>query len=299
MQFHVPSYPKIHNLGSRYVLDIFNDEVVMEEKVDGSFFAFCKINGEYFCRSKGKQIIPDNPDKLFSETVANTKNLNLNENWIYYGEALKSPKHNCLKYNRFPKNNCILFDIDTGNQNYLPYKEKENEANRIGLEVVPLIFQGKVDNFDQFKENLKKESILGGVTIEGLVVKNYNKFTSDGKTMMAKYVSEQFKEKNSVEWKKSNPTQLDILNKLILMYKTDARILKSIQHLREQDKLTDSPKDIGNLIKEYQNDLKIEEEENIKQELFNYFWPKIMRGTVGFIPNFYKEYLAKQNFKSE
>jgi hypothetical protein len=193
----------------------------------------------------------------------------------------------------------IIFDINTGDEIYLPYSEKKEEATRIGLECVPMIYYGKIENPERFKELLNQKSILGGSDIEGIVVKNYNKFTPDKKAMFGKYVSEKFKEVHSGEWRKNNPTGGDIVNDLILQYRTPARWMKAVQHLRDAGTLEQSPRDIGNLIKEIQADTKKECEDEIKEILFNHFWKNISRGITAGAPEWYKDELLKLSFEEK
>lgn len=296
MSFHVPSYPSIYAVGHKAVRDIFDDEVLIEEKLDGSFSAFCKIGGEFYFRSKGQQLVIDAPEKMFSKAVENTKQLDLHDGWVYYGEVFNSPKHNTLKYNRTPAQNIIIFDIERNIQDFLTYEEKAAECQRLGLEVVPRLFQGKINSVDELFALLDKESILGGAKIEGVVCKSFTQYASDKKLLRAKYVSEAFKEVHQKEWRTENPTQTDILQQLIAEYKTEARFNKAIQHLNELGQLTNTPKDIGALIKEIQSDILKEEEQEIKEKLFKYFWPKLNRAVTSGLPEFYKKKLAESNF---
>jgi hypothetical protein len=71
--------------------------------------------------------------------------------------------------------------------------------------VVPLVFEGVVLDIEFFRGLLDRVSILGGQKIEGVFVKNYARFNPDKKVMMAKYVSEAFKEIHQGEWKSANP----------------------------------------------------------------------------------------------
>jgi ATP-dependent RNA circularization protein (DNA/RNA ligase family) len=133
------SYPSIFTLGHRAIKDIFLDSVIVEEKVDGSQISFGKFDGVLRIKSKGKELDINHPEKLFSIAVDIIKTLDLQDGWTYRGEYLKSPKHNALFYDRVPKNHIIIFDINIDEENYLPYLEKVREADRIGLEVVPLL----------------------------------------------------------------------------------------------------------------------------------------------------------------
>ena len=74
------------------------------------------------------------------------------------------------------------------------YEIKKAEAERLGLECVPLLYKGMIKSPDELLKFLDAESILGGTKIEGVVVKNYNLFTLEKKIAMGKFVREDFKE---------------------------------------------------------------------------------------------------------
>jgi hypothetical protein len=258
------------------------------------------LEGELVCRSKGKQLILDAPEKMFVKAVDNVRIIqkDLHPGWTYRGEYLQSPKHNTLAYALVPPMNIIIYDIMTDiPENYLSYKDKKQEAGRLGLEIVPILYQGVVTDFEMFTKFLDRTSILGSVKIEGVVIKNYNQFTMEKKPAFGKYVSEAYKEVHDKDWKDRNPTGKDITAEIIMRYKTEARWNKSIQHLRDAGNLDGSPKDIGNLIKEVSQDVHKECEEEIKEILFSHFWKNISRGVTAGIPEWYKEELAKQAFE--
>lgn len=298
----IHSYPSIFALGHKAVENIFSSDVTVEEKIDGSQFSFRRMDGgELGCRSKGQQIVADAPQKMFERAVNTAKSLMpvVRKDWIYRGECLDKPKHNTLLYDRVPRGNVIIYDIDTGLESYLSYQEKEEECRRIGLECVPLLYEGKISDWETLKIFLDQESCLGGTKIEGFVIKNYSLFTQDKKAMMAKYVSEKFKEKHSTEWKNKNPKSGDILVRLAETYKTEARWDKSIQHLAESGGLENSPRDIGNLIKEIKQDVEKECEDEIRDMLWKWAWPHVNRGITKGFPEYYKERLAKSSFKDD
>lgn len=288
-------------IGHSAIKDIFNGVVVVQEKIDGSQFSFGLIDGELVCRSKGKELILDAPEKMFNKAVATVKSIAhlLHPDWIYRGEFLASPKHNTLAYERTPVNNIMLFDIDTGNQQYLIPLAVRLEAERIGLECVPTLYFDEISNFEMFQSFLDLESDLGGCKVEGIVVKNYSVFTQEKKAAMGKYVSEAFKEKHEKDWKVRNPTGKDVVEQLIDSYSTEARWRKAIQHLRDEGQLDNSPKDIGLLIREIPADILKDSEEEIKNILFRHFWPKIQRGVTRGFPEFYKQELAKSAFETK
>jgi hypothetical protein len=189
--------------------------------------------------------------------------------------------------------------VNRGHEDYLTYKEKKTESDRIGLECVPKIFEGHINTIEEFRKFLDTDSVLGGQKVEGVVVKpvGYGLFGKDKKCLLGKFVSEAFKETHAKEWKESNPGQGDILIKLADEYTTQARWMKALQHLREAGKIEDSPRDIGSVMKEIPEDVLRECEAEIKQKLFDWAWPSIQRMVTRGFPQWYKEELLKKQFE--
>lgn len=292
------SYPPVYAIGHRALADLFNGYVTIEEKIDGSQFSFGLFDDGLHCKSKRQEP----PDSMFDAAVATAQRLAdeglLRRGWTYRGEYLKTPKQNVLAYARIPTGNIILFDVNPEYETYLPYDQKFEEAQRLGLECVPLI--GGVREApepDWVLSLLDRVSILGGTKIEGLVFKNYEQFGQDKHALMGKFVSEAFKEIQSGEWRRMNPTQSDITAMLTGKYRTPARWQKAVQHLREAGELDQSPRDIGPLMREVGVDVLKEEQDAIKDALFKHFWPKIQRGITAGLPEWYKEELLKEGLK--
>ena len=295
------SYPKSFAIGHRLIADIFKEPVIVEEKVDGSQFSFGLFDGELKARTKGATLNLLAPEKMFARAVEVIQRLapNLRNGWTYRGEYLAKPKHNTLVYSRVPNENIIGFDINTGHEHYLSYEEKAAEFARIGLETVPKIFEGVVEDYTMFREMLETISVLGGQKIEGVVVKNYARFTPDGKAMLGKFVSEDFKEIHNGNWKETNPSGKDFVQRLVEQYTTPARWNKAIHRLRDEGKLEGSPRDIGLIIKEVPDDILSECADELKDKLFEHIWPQIRRGVTHGLPQYYKEQIAKASFESE
>lgn len=295
------SYPKIYNLGHSAITELFSGKVTVEEKVDGSQFSFGVFGGELKCRSKGQQIVVEAPEKLFTLAVESAKSRQhlLVDGWTYRAEYLRVPKHNALAYDRVPKDHLMVFDINTGEETYMDYASKKTESERIGLECVPLVFSGHLEDSNLFLELLKEVSILGGQKIEGVVAKNYLKFGDDKKALMGKHVSEAFKEVHKGEWKKTNPKQGDVLTVLCEQYRSKARWNKAIQHLEERGELEWSPRDIPKLFKEIHSDLDIECRSEIAEALLKWAMPQIKRKAAAGFPEWFKEKLVEKQFTSE
>lgn len=292
------SYSSIYGLGHKAVADLTTVPCLVEEKVDGSQLSFARIDGELLIRSKGAPIWPEAPPKMFAAGVDVIKTLDLHDGWIYRGEYLRAPKHNTLVYSRTPHNYIALFDISTGLEDYLSYHEKAREAERLGLECVPLLFSGMV-RLDTLKECLTRTSFLGGPLVEGVVIKpeQYNLYGPDKKVLMGKFVSEVFKETHRREWNTS-PSK-DVVMLIARDVSTPARWEKAIQSLREADQLTDSAKDIGPLIKAVHDDIEKEEQDYIKDRLYVHFRKDILRSALHGLPQWYKERLTKAQFEVE
>ncbi len=207
---------------------IFDVEVFVEEKVDGSQFSFRRVGDTVLFRSRRQDISPQNAGMFLGEVreVLLIKD-ELEESWTYRGEYLAKKKHNSLCYDRTPAKNVIIFDIETPVR-FLPTNERNEEAERLGFETTPVYFTGMIENMDQLKGFLDKSSILGG-PIEGVAIKpvKYDLFDQSGKVLMAKLVREDFKEKHA---HKGSNAKNDPLQAVIDTYKTPQRWNKAVQH---------------------------------------------------------------------
>lgn len=317
--WHAPQ--KIHTIGHRAVRDILSSPVQIQEKVDGSFFAFglvpvnrddagviVDIESEFmpgFClklRSKGAVMHVDAPEKMFTLGAETVKRLatSLTPGYTYRGEFLGRPKHNSLAYERVPSGNVILFDICRAEEDYLSYDELKAEGDRLGLEVVPQLFSGMIKDVNELRGFFETISVLGGQKIEGVVIKPINPiYDLDGKLLMSKLVSVGFKEVHRKVWGESNPTSKDVVQQIIEMYGTQTRWAKSAQHLMEEGKLVEDVQDIGLILKGVAPDVKEECEDEIKERLFKHFWPHIARGLTTGLPQWWKNEILKRSFEED
>jgi len=293
-------YPKVYNLGHPQIADLFTREVVIQEKIDGSQFSFGKHDGKLRVRSRGREFIPEAADDMFRCAVDNVVKVfdNLPEGATYRGEYLRRPKHNCLAYDRVPANNIAIFDIEVAESNFLPPQAVANEAQKLGFESIATfrVCPGSAIDREYVIQMMESISALGGQKIEGLVFKNYQEFTRDGKVMIGKHVSEAFKETHRTDWKERHPTQGDLVQVMINKYRTPARWGKAVQHLREAGTLLGEPADIGPLVKELHRDLREEAFEEIAQILMKKVWGDIAKGVCRGMPEWYKDQLMEGQF---
>ena len=300
----IKAFPKIFGIGTDYIRDIFEGTVEITEKIDGSQFCFGRLDGEFYMRSKGKQIFPEAPEKMFLEAINYVMSMSheIDNDCVYYAEYLKTPKHNVLNYERIPQNHLILFGMSYQGKFEGNHVLLMKEAMRLGIECVPLIHSGEITNIEDIYNLIERRSVLGAVKVEGIVVKNYAKpFLLGGQPipiMMGKYVSEKYKEVHRKNWKGEN-TSVGKWQLFVESFRTEARWEKSVQHLRDNGELENSPRDIGKLLKEIPNDIIAEEKENIKEWLWKHFGRDILRRAGAGFPEWYKKKLLERSFENK
>lgn len=296
----IPAFPKIFTLGMKETERLFNGEVEVTEKIDGSQFSFGKIDGQLHMRSKGAIIYPESVQKMFQKAADFAQSVEhlLPDDTIFHGEYLDNPKHNTLAYGAVPTNNFALFAVRSLPDTFISNHDALlSWSTRLGCGVIPLIYRGHVHRngiYDQVDEWINSESHLGGAKMEGVVLKNYSERVLIGGQVVpllsAKYVSEQFKEKHRVSWPKNNPGNME---RLAAAFRTEARWHKAIQHLRDNGELEDSPRDIGKLFAELNRDFEEECREEVKEALWKLFRKDIMRIITRGFPEWYKEQLVR------
>jgi len=302
-EFNLSAHQKIYHIGDRHVKELFDDEVIIQEKVDGSQFGFAKYSGELYFRSKGKVLYDEDTTKSFGKIVLYLKSVvdKIPDGMVFYGEYLEKPRQNCLQYERIPNNHLAIFagqyideDIWVSNCD-----ELKNHASTMGFETVPVLYKGKVGDAEALKILLDMESFLGREKIEGFVVKNYHKeyqFANLTIPFLAgKYVREGFKERNHGN-QIQNFSKVNKLQQLKDSYKTEARWLKAVQFLRDNGELTNTPKDIGGIMKRVNLDIIEEEKENIKETLYKIYSKEIIRCATHGLPEWWKQKLMDDQF---
>lgn len=289
----VPSYGKILTLGSRGTESALDGEVIVQEKVDGSQFGFgLDKDGKPVFRSRGQHIHVEQVKHMFSPIVQHLydKLTPMEGKDIYwYGEFLSRPKHNALTYGRTPTGFLVLFDgyVDG---HWMNRHELEIWADAFKIDLVPELFNGTL-SYSLIPELMNRESFLGKEVIEGIVIKNYNQMVINEnkiQPMFCKCVRSDFKEKNDKAQREFKGWDL---NTFLMSFKTEARWLKAVQHLKEAGQLENAPKDIGALIQEIQKDLVTEEKENIQHALYRAYIKDIIRIAISGFPEWYKERL--------
>jgi hypothetical protein len=291
--YGIPAANKIPNLSDK-TRGILALEVTIEEKLDGSQFSFMveETTGKLHMRSKGRGLDWETlPEKdAFYRAVQGVLSVkdDLVPGFRYIGETLSKPRHNILTYDKTPANNIALFDIVSPGGTYLDSIAIVDIANLFNMSCCPVLFSGKLDNIEQLDALLETESFLGGPKIEGVVIKARQIKDKYGFPLMAKYVSQKFREKHGDRKKRKTVRGLSAVDDIGAALCTEARWLKAVQHLRDNGRLTGTSKDIGPLMKECSRDIESEEKEWIKDRLYEAFRKRILKIATSGLPQWYQ-----------
>lgn len=288
-------YGKVHHVGHRDIRELLYDDVVVEEKVDGSQFNFGVVDGKLFCCSRNQDLNVEDPDSnaMFAGAVrtvlqAVQSTADLPDGYVYSGEVLARPRHNVLQYDRVPKGHIALFEVRApdGNRVTLP-AVKQMIAEGFNIEAVPTLFEGRIESEAQLAQFFERESFLGGCKIEGVVVKNYKR------GLIGKLVSDGFREIKGLKPKKNKNQADDIVRALAESYSHPARWRKVVQHLRDDGKLKGDNSDIGLCIRELQSDIEEECAEDAKEKLWAWARKKLLGTSARGFPEWYQMLLSQ------
>jgi hypothetical protein len=297
-------YPKIINLGDPLLKDLFNGEVYIEEKVDGSQFrVWFDENGVMFSGSKGVDYSDERqPDKMFLQAIENAKK-HFEDikplGFFFVFEYIKTKCHNTLNYDRTPKDFLVVLDIFDGKNNrWLRYGEKKLTAEQYGFECIPLLKQGVIETQKDFEDLLKTTSFLGGQTVEGVVIKNYSQFHTLpymlGMPVFGKWVREEFRELNKQNWDKEKES---IEDKILRNFQTTPIYEKAFIHLKEKGELVYQLKDMAKLFPEVETDFLTEAETVVKEMLWNDMKKTLSKRITKDLVVWYKNKLLEVQFK--
>ncbi len=305
----VPSYTKVLTLGSSMTENALIGDILIQEKIDGSQFGF-GLNEfkQVVFRSKSVAMHVDNYSDMFKEAIDHVMSIEkiiqamFPTDTYFYCEYLQKPRHNTLKYDMIPKNHLMLFDCMQKGA-WLTRDKLELAASLLQISLIPELWKGDIGVYlreknekgysspgDFFKRMTETTmSVLGGITVEGVVMKNYNQTILLGGhvfPLFTKYVREAFKEQNALNWKQTS--RKGQIEEYIASFQNENRWKKAVYYLKDRGELENSPRDIGNLIRRVNQDIIEEEEQNIKEWLYNLYHKEILRVSTRGLPEWYK-----------
>lgn len=285
---------------------IKSDKWHLQEKIDGSMFRFMITkDGE---KSMGtRNTVFDNTVSVKGwESAIDTANHVIDKCYlgsvravVFYTEYLASTKHNTIKYDRVPLNNLYLFDIinldDAGVWRYYKPNIVVDFAYTYGLEPVETVELSHKPSIDEIKEFINKPSILGGPR-EGTVIKHYDGgcYMNYGHPTipMFKFVKDDFKELNKINWKQNNPNSgKDLVDIASSMINKEAVWKKAVFHARDKGLLVDSMRDMMVLVRSVEEEFAEEYDEVLRKEMYDKIRPKIVHFTMAGFAEWYKKML--------
>jgi|GEM_PF-1512990 len=232
-------YCDIERLGTPENDGIFanpDDEIVVEEKVDGGNGCFFLEDGVIHVCSRNRDLTHENDTKTFEKQRAATLAAleqhrdAINPGWFYYVEWMS--KHTI----RYPITIPPAIGLDIKPKEgafghtpcFIGRRAKEDAFKALGIECVSLkgMFKAK-DMTDLLIAKLCEKSAYYDGKPEGIVMKNYVRMNVWGRQMFGKYVLDEFKETNRAVFggvKKDNSDTIKIVETFV----TPARIRKRI-----------------------------------------------------------------------
>lgn len=250
-------YPKIYQIGNEDIKDLLaneEDNIVIEEKIDGANFRFM-VNPEdntLIFGSRTKELAQDTDEaggnwKRCIEYLKRIHEKNpFEKGYAYYGECCT--RHS-MDYNWDKIPPFLLFDImDLSTGKFIGQREKVYMSGE--LSTVPFIWGGTVKEFHGWIRNnnykFEDDSIVPtsryhapsakDVKAEGIVIKNYEK------QIFGKYVRAAFKELNKAVFGEGKAHFADTDDeRIVAAFCTNARIDKIIFKLIDEGNKLDMP----------------------------------------------------------
>lgn len=246
------TYPKIKQVGHEENKDLLSnpdDEIVIQEKIDGANFRFMIKDGQIIFGSRTQELSEDKEHKFqknFQRCIEHVrdkvtgKTSYISSSLIFYGECCVA---HSMQYDWDNIPPFLGFDIyNTEMERWLNLEETRNTFTLLGLSTVPLVQICKAKDITKIDDSIVPISayaIPSGTEdtrkAEGIVFKNYSK------GIFAKYVRDKFKELNAEVFgaKSVKPNSETNVGDAIFKYCTNARIDKMIFKLIDEGEKLD------------------------------------------------------------
>jgi hypothetical protein len=248
-------YTDVIRLGHKTTIGVLGegDHIVIQEKLDGANASFRRIGNELVAFSRNCQLSPENTLGGFYQFVKGLEGkIQVGERLIFFGEWLNPHK---VKYPEH-QNEFFLFDIyDAVNEKYLPWKTVKAVGETLGLNLVPVFYEGEYQGFGHLQSFVGKTE-LGGMlgdipTGEGIVVKNVDYTDRFGKQVFVKLVTDAFREVQKQKAPKDPKVEVTQEQIFVDQVVTDARIEKFLHKFVDEGILNEyyGVKDMNTILK--------------------------------------------------
>jgi hypothetical protein len=227
-------YIKIKALGHKDNELIFangDDEIVLEEKIDGANFRFMIKDGEFIFGSRTQVLDETRQDeknwKACCDYIrATVKPLKKYEGFIFYGELCR---RHTIGYNFDTMPPFIGFDVlRIKTHIFMNWSMVQSMFARMGLQFVPVVktvLAGSIAGFED--EDVPLSKYYDG-RAEGVVFKNYKR------QIFGKHVRTEFKEDNKKAFGGTPKYEETDSGKIMARFCTNARIEKCVYKLEDE-----------------------------------------------------------------
>lgn len=264
-------YHDVVRLGHKSTLGVLKegDNIVIQEKLDGANASFRRIGNELFSFSRNNPLSEENTLGGFYEFVKNL-DIHIGEGLILFGEWLNPHK---VKYPEHAKT-FWLYDIyDTVAEKYLPFDTVKVVAETLGLNLVPVFYEGEYQSFEHLQSFVGKTELggkLGDIdTGEGIVVKNVDYTDRFGNQIFVKLVTDAFREVQKQKAPKDPKIAQTAEQRFVDATVTEARVEKFLHKFVDEGILDElyGVEDMGTILKNMNVRIK---EDILKEEAENF-----------------------------
>jgi hypothetical protein len=208
--FHFPFSPEVHSddkvIDEKYLSNFINKEIIITEKYDGENSCL-KPNGGVFARSHALPTF--NPWSDWLKNYYHERLHLMNPDYWYFGENMYAI--HSIEYSNLNSFFYLFAIYDTINDIWLSFAEIEEEAIRLNMETVKVIFKGTMKSLSEIEKflekNIQNKSVLGG-HCEGFVTRTPDRIeVADFHKKVVKYVRRghvQTDEHWKANWKKAS-----------------------------------------------------------------------------------------------
>ena len=249
---YVPRYQHIVRLGNSEVAGILDEEVVVQEKIDGANMTISLDPGGFLTICSRRKCIFDHGAVIdgFNGAVEYvTKNkgfsalLEEHPDWMLRGDWLV-PR--TIKYNEDAYRKFYAFDVQTLGGFYVPVGVYAPELEKHGILMAKLLFVGKLD-IAGVAALADQTSSLGPNKMEGVVVKRYDYTNKYNRSTWAKLVNAGFSADKSVKMhtiKDRSPQEI----RFVAEHVTAALISKVVAAIQVRDGEQVTTKNIAEIV---------------------------------------------------
>ncbi|WP_409174242.1 RNA ligase family protein [Brevibacillus fortis] len=249
-------YTDVIRLGHQTTEGVFKegDFIIIQEKLDGAngSFRYDEETNSIRAFSRNMELHEEENLHGFFQWTQQLPKEKIVAGMVYFGEWLNPHK---IKYPQYEKQ-FFLFDMyDTAACEYVDFAIVEREGQRLGLQLVPVFYQGEYQGEEHLRSFVGKTALGGKLRDEeigeGIVVKNADYRDRFGRQLFVKIVTDVFSEVNRQKPTKdpNQPKSEEVL--FVERYVTLARVEKFLYKLIDEGLLEETfgVKDMGVILK--------------------------------------------------